>query len=96
MHFEWNEAKRLGNIRMHGIDFVDCPAIFVGPTVTVSDDRIDYGEPRYMALGLLSGQVVAIAHTETADHIRIISARKATRHEQTYFFLSISDFPGPA
>lgn len=94
MHFEWNEAKRLGNIRKHGIDFVDCPAIFAGPTVTTLDDRIDYGEARYMTLGLLSRQIVAIAHTETTDHIRIISARKATRHEQTYFFISISDLLG--
>lgn len=95
MHFEWNEAKRIGNICKHDIDFIDCRAVFAGPTVTMPDDRVDYGETRYITLGLLSGRVVAIAHTESPDLIRIISARKAARHEQTYFFIGISNVSDP-
>lgn len=86
MHYEWDEAKRLANIRKHGIDFVDCPAIFAGYTVTVLDDRIDYDEERFVTLGLLHDRVVVVAHTETADTIRVISIRKATKREQAYYF----------
>ena len=46
MRFEWDENKRLINIRKHGIDFADVPAIFELDTVTVIDDRFEYGETR--------------------------------------------------
>lgn len=47
MRFEWDENKRLINIRKHGIDFADVPSIFELDTVTVIDDRFEYGETRY-------------------------------------------------
>jgi len=43
MEFEWDEAKRLANLRKHGIDFIDVPAVFDGDTVMVEDDRYSYG-----------------------------------------------------
>ena len=46
MEFEWDEAKRLANLRKHGIDFVDVPAVFDEDIVTVEDDRYNYGEQR--------------------------------------------------
>lgn len=55
------------------------------------DDRRDYGEERFVTLGLLEGRVVAVVHTETADTIRVISIRKATKHEQALFFEGIQD-----
>ena len=57
-----------------------------GHTVTIEDDRSTYGKRRFVTLGLLEGRVVAIVHTETEEVIRIISIRKATRHEQIYYF----------
>ncbi|MFB2918305.1 MULTISPECIES: BrnT family toxin [Aerosakkonema] len=89
MEFEWDEAKRLANLRKHGVDFVDVPAVFDGDIVTVEDDRFNYGEQRFITLGLLQGQVVAIVHTERDDITRIISARKATRYEQRTYFEQI-------
>lgn len=65
MRFEWDEAKRRSNIQKHGIDFVGIENAFAGTTVTVFDDRFDYGEPRFLTLALLNGRVVVIAHTET-------------------------------
>jgi uncharacterized DUF497 family protein len=66
MRFEWDEAKRRSNLRDHKIDFaaVARENIFYAPTVTEIDDRFDYGERRLFTLGLLSGEVVAIIHTE--------------------------------
>jgi uncharacterized protein len=91
MKFEWHEAKRLLNIRKHGIDFVDVPAIFELDIVTVTDDRFDYGETRYFTLGLLKSQVILVVHTETENVIRIISARKATRYEEKHYFEQITN-----
>ena len=53
------------------------------------NDRFDYGEVRYVTLGLLQGVPVSIVHTETPDRIQIISFRKATKHEQAIVFQSV-------
>lgn len=91
MRYEWDEAKRLANIQKHGIDFTGVEKVFAGQTVTMLDDRFDYGESRFITLGLLSGRVVVIAHTETDEVIRIISARKATKNEEAGYFKEIAD-----
>jgi hypothetical protein len=91
MRFEWDEAKRVANLRKHGIDFVDVPEIFERDTVTVIDDRFEYDEVRYLTLGLLKSRVILVVHTESDDIIRIISARKATRYEETTYFEQIAD-----
>ena len=91
MRFEWNEAKRRTNIRKHGIDFVGIDQVFDGVTLTIEDTRLDYGETRFVTLGLLEGRVVVVAHTEHNDAIRIISVRKATQYEETNYFKKIAD-----
>ncbi len=88
--FEWDEAKCEANIRKHGIDFADVPEVFESETVIVEDDRFDYGETRFIALGLLQGRTVAVVFVEYEDTIRIISARKATRHEERAYYEQIS------
>ena len=63
--------------------FVDAEQVLTGPCVTFVDDRFDYGEKRFITLGLLAGRVVIIAHAARGDDItRIISMRKANRREQ--------------
>ena len=89
--FSWDETKRSANLRKHGIDFRDAPKIFRGFTLTAEDDREAYGERRFLTLGLLEDQVVSVAHTERGDDIRIISIRKATKHEARFYFSQITD-----
>lgn len=89
MRFAWNESKRQLNLQLHGLDFVDAPKVFVGPTYTYEDDRFGYSERRFVTLGMLDDIVVSIAHTETARLIRVISFRKVTKHEQTIYFSNI-------
>jgi len=91
MRFEWDEAKRQLNLRRHRIDFVDAVEVFQVETVTVIDDRHEYGEMRFFTLGLVNGIVVAVSHTETGDVIRIISARKAQKDEEIRYFKEIRD-----
>ena len=86
MKIVWDEAKRRTNITKHGLDFADAVDVFAGVTCTFEDNRFDYGEQRFITLGLLQGTVVVMAHTETSRETRIISMRKATRHEQTLYF----------
>jgi hypothetical protein len=89
--FTWDEAKRRANLRKHGIDFVDAPKIFQGLTFTAEDDREAYGERRFLTLGLLEDQILSVAHTEHRDEIRIISIRKATKHEARFYFSQITN-----
>lgn len=91
MRFEWDEAKRHVNLRKHGIDFADIPAIFDSDIVTLIDDRSDYGETRYVRLGLLKGRTILVVHTDSEDVIRIVSARKATRYEESAYFEHVTD-----
>ena len=64
MEYQWDEAKRLTNLRKHGIDFADVPAVFDGDILTVEDERLDYGEQRFVTFGLLTWRVIAVVHTE--------------------------------
>ena len=86
MKFEWNENKRKLNIQKHGIDFEDAKRVFEGITLTFQDNRFNYGEQRFVTMGLLYEIVIVIAHTEIDEIIRIISIRKATKNEQKLFF----------
>ena len=91
MKFVWDEAKRRNNLHSHGLDFADAVLIFDGYTYTYEDDRIAYGEQRFVTLGLLKGVPVPLVHTETHDEIRVISLRKATQREERILFGSFPD-----
>jgi len=86
IRFEWNERKRLSNLRRHGFDFRDAALVFKGPTFTFADERYLYPESRFITLGLLRSRAVVVVHTEDAEHIRIISLRRANRHEEALLF----------
>ncbi len=79
-------AKQASNLKRHGFDFVDAQKVIEsGMTVTFEDRRFDYSEERFVTLGPLGDSLVAIVTAETEDHIRIISMRKADRHEQAIY-----------
>jgi hypothetical protein len=56
----------------------------------------EYGEDRFLTLGVLEGIVFVVAHTETDEVIRLISARKATRDEEKRYFKEVEDKLGEA
>ena len=64
MRFEWDERKRTENIRKHGLDFRDAHFVFAGPAATWADAREDYGEDRWITLGILGSMVVFVVFTE--------------------------------
>jgi uncharacterized DUF497 family protein len=82
MRFEWDEAKNEINIRKHGIDFNDVVEMFNHPMLSQPDIGADYGEARWVGMGWLKGMVGVVVYVERYhDTIRVISARKATKHE---------------
>ena len=86
MQFEWDEQKNLANIHKHHFSFVDAWEIFNAPMLVDLDDGRDYGEDRWIGIGMLQSRVVVVVYTEPdEDTTRIISLRKALNHErQTY------------
>ena len=89
MDFIWHEPKRQANLKKHGVDFATAERVFEGPTFTFEDERDDYGERRWVTLGLSGLKVVVIVHTETRDEIRVISMREADDDEQLLFFTNL-------
>ncbi|HLF12653.1 MAG TPA: BrnT family toxin [Gammaproteobacteria bacterium] len=55
MRFEWDEVKRLQNLKDHGIDFIDAHKVFDGPTFTFEDDRFRYQEQCFTLSGCSTG-----------------------------------------
>ena len=85
--FEWNEAKAASNLHRHGITFETATLAFRDPfAIEWIDTRQPYGEERVILLALATGIILYVAYTERADTIRLISARRATRHEQNHYY----------
>ena len=85
--FEWDEAKDLANQKKHGISFRDAARVFSDPLMLLVPDGYFDGEERWRAYGQIGGiAIIMTAHTYRTDNghekIRIISARRATKHER--------------
>ncbi len=91
MKFEWDEEKRLSNIRKHGIDFADVRSFFESERVIFIDDRFDYGESRFVSIGVLAARIVTVTYTETDKTTRIITVRKSTKNEQNKYIREITN-----
>jgi uncharacterized protein len=82
-NFEWDDAKAVANEAKHGVDFALATLVFNDPfAIEFLDDREDYDENRFIRIGIAQGVVLTVVHTERAERIRLISARRATRQEQ--------------
>ena len=87
VRFEWDENKRQENLRNHGLDFKDASELFSGPRLVRLDTRHDYGEDRWIAIGIANSRVVVVVYTEADVNklVRIISLRKALGYERKRF-----------
>ena len=52
----------------------------------IAPSREDYGEERIILLGMSSGRILNVVYTNRGERIRIVSARKATKHEQDDYY----------
>ncbi len=85
MQIEYDPAKRGATIRDRGLDMADAGDVFEGDTITIEDERRDYGETRYITVGFLAGRMVFVAWTPRDGSRRIISMRKANAREQELY-----------
>ena len=81
MRFEWDEAKDAWTMQARGFGFDDATRIFRGRVVSWEDDRRDYGEQRFRAVGETEGDILHVVFTWRGDAMRIISVRRANRKE---------------
>ena len=88
MEYEWDAAKATENRRKHGIDFVDSIAAIEDPNrLEEMDPRLEYGEERIQVIGMAVGNVLFVITTQRGERTcRILSARRATRHEQDRYY----------
>jgi len=90
LEFEWNNAKAEANFRRHGVSFDLAKTVFKDPfAIERLDDREDYGEARFVMIGMAEGDIllfVAYTERENDERIRLISARRATPDEQDDYF----------
>ena len=83
LSFQWDDRKAATNLRKHGIAFEEAATIFGDPLLlTLSDHQHSNGEERFFSIGRsIRDRLIAVAHTEDGNTIRIISARRATAKE---------------
>lgn len=84
LKFEWDEAKASSNEIKHKVTFTEAATIFSDPlSYTFNDPDHSIGEHRLLTFGISNkSRLLAVAHLNGRRGIRIISARKATRHER--------------
>jgi hypothetical protein len=82
---EFDPAKRQATLEHRGLDMARAVEIFTGATLTVPDDRKNYGEPRFITIGCLDGRMVVSVWTPRGAARRVISLRKANDREQALY-----------
>jgi len=87
MKFTWDSQKAAANIKKHQVSFELAARIFADPFALTYQDRIENGEYRWQAIGLVDGCLfLLVAHTleenNNTEIIRIISARRADSKER--------------
>ena len=85
MKYEWDPAKADTDVRKHGIPFSALSDFDWDSAVIVTDDRRDYGEPRYLALGFIGPELCSLAFTTRNGKVRVISLRIAGKKERTLY-----------
>lgn len=81
MNLEFDQSKRDKSLKERGLDFARANEVFSGITVTMSDNRHDYGEARLITVGMLDQRIVVLVWTPRGNNRRIISMRCANERE---------------
>lgn len=87
MRVEWNASKAAANLRKHDVSFDEAASVFFDPlSATGADPDHSLDERRFVTFGMSSsGRLLAVAHAERGDAVRIITARQATRAERRLY-----------
>jgi uncharacterized protein len=88
VQYEWDNSKRDANLRKHGVDFWDAILALEDPNrLEDIDERDEYGEERIANYWRCErSSAVRDCHSTWRRYLRIVSARKAERHEQDRYY----------
>ena len=82
MRFQYDPSKAASNLKKHGVSFADAEGVLYDPLAIHQLDSASEDEERFVAVGMGSaGQILVVVYTLRGDEVRLISARRATRHE---------------
>ena len=86
MDVVWDPPKARANYIKHGVSFPDAEAVLRDPYALTMEDPDARNEQRFVSLGLDSiGRVLVVVYSYEEDHIRLISARKASMSERKFY-----------
>jgi uncharacterized DUF497 family protein len=87
LEFEWDVAKARINQEKHRVSFLTASAVFLNERLERIDDRKEYGELRWIALGRVESEVYRVVYTWRDENlIRMISAQKASKDEREIYY----------
>lgn len=93
MNFEYDEEKRRLVIKTRGVDILYAAQIFEGEILSRIDDRQDYGEERFISMGMVGEECFVVVHTQRIDTIRLITAWKGGQDERDIYQNAINARP---
>ena len=90
IRFTWDEDKNQANLKKHGVDFNDAVRAWHDPErLDFFDEKHSQDEVRWIFLGTVAGVVLFVVETEPDENtVRIISARRALKHEQETYYVN--------
>lgn len=94
MDISFDPSKQATNLKRHGLDLAEAERLLSGPCVDIVDDRFDYGEERWISIGLLDDKVAVCVWADWVRLYRVISLREATTNEQDWYYREIGQISG--
>jgi len=84
VHFVWDPKKAAANLLKHRVTFEEDVTVFRDPLARIhGDPRHSVGERREILVGhSTQHRLILVSFTERAKTVRLIGARRATRHER--------------
>ena len=84
--FEWDENKRMRNIRKHGIDFLRVTHMWLGIVIETRSSQTEHDEIRFVATGMIEEICITVVYTWRGQNRRLISARRARDYEREHYY----------
>ena len=82
MKVEFDLEKCEATLVHRGLDMGRAAEVFDAAHITIEDNRIEYGEPRFITIGALDERMIVLVWTWRGENLRVISIRKANEREQ--------------
>ncbi len=87
IEIEWNAGKAAENLRKHGVGFEEAATSLLDPGALALEDESSEGEARWVLIGMsTTARLLTVVYTlRLENRIRLISARRATRKEASFY-----------